>query len=106
MTTDHNERPGHEDLELLARRRRRLASKGLAFIVLAVLVVIFVVQNYELVRVHFWVVAGRTHLVWVLLACLVVGTTFGWVLRGRVGRARRLRREERDIRRHGGERDV
>ena len=106
MTTDHNERPGQEELELQARRRRRLVSKGLAFVVLAVIVAVFVVQNYQLVRVHFWVVSGRTHLVWVLVACLVVGTTFGWVLRGRVGRARRLRREERDIRRHGDEHDL
>ena len=101
MTTDHNERPGHEELEAAARRSRRLAGKGLAVIVLAALVVVFVVQNLQAVRVHFLFVSGRAPLIWVILACVVAGIILGSILRGRATRARRLRREERDIRRHG-----
>ena len=73
MTTDHNERPGHEELEELARRRRRLAGRGLAYLVLAAVVAVFVVQNLQDVKVHFWFVSGKAPLIWVILACLVVG---------------------------------
>jgi uncharacterized integral membrane protein len=101
VTTDHNERPGHEELEAAARHSRRLAGKGLAYLVLTALVVVFVIQNLQSVRVHFLFFSGRAGLIWVILACLVAGAVLGSILRGRATRARRLRREERDIRRHG-----
>ena len=101
VTTDHNERPGHEELEAAARHSRRLAGKGLAYLVLTALVVVFVIQNLQSVRVHFLFFSGRVGLIWVILACLVAGAVLGSILRGRATRARRLRREERDIRRHG-----
>ena len=106
MTTDHNQRPGHEELEAAASRRRRLAGKGLSYMVLVAVVVVFVIQNLQAVRVHFWFVSGKAPLIWVILACLVAGAVFGSILRGRAARARRVRREERDIRRHGTQTEI
>ena len=60
-----------------------------------------VYQNRQAVRVHFLFLSGRAPLIWVILACVVAGATLGSILRGRATRTRRLRREERDLRRHG-----
>ena len=106
MTEETGERPGHEEMERLTRRRRRRAVRGLAYLVVVVLVLVFVVQNSQPVRVHFWVVDRHPRLIWVVLACLVLGTVFGYVLGGPDRKATRLarrqdKREER-ARRAGG----
>jgi lipopolysaccharide assembly protein A len=82
--------PGHEDIERAARLRRKRATKGLVFLVLVAVAAVFVIQNSQRVRVHFWFVTGNPRLIWVILACLVVGIAFGYVL----GRRRRGRRRD------------
>jgi uncharacterized integral membrane protein len=97
--------PGHEDIERAARQRRLMATKGLVFLALVALAAVFVIQNSQRVRVHFWFVSGHPRLIWVILACVVVGLVFGYVLgRSRRGRRRERRPEKssRDSRTRGG----
>jgi len=94
VTDGTGERPGHEDMERLARRRRRRAVRGLAYLAVVVLVLTFVVQNSQPVRVHFWVVNRHPRLIWVVLAGLVLGTVFGYVLGGPDRKATRLARRQ------------
>ena len=77
-------RPDHREMDHVMRRRRRRAMRGITTIVLVVLVVAFVIQNSQLVTVHFWFVTHKAHLIWVVLACLVAGIVVGLHL----GRAR------------------
>jgi uncharacterized integral membrane protein len=107
VTDGTGERPGSEEMERLAHRRRRRAVRGLLYLAVVVVVLVFVVQNSQPVRVHFWVVDRHPRLIWVVLACLVLGTVFGYVLGGPERKATRLaRRQEkhdRRARRHGGD---
>ncbi len=72
----------------------------LVTLALVVLVVAFVVQNSQLVTVHFWFFTHKVHLIWLVLACLVAGTVLGYVL-GVPGRRamRRRRKDEKAARR-------
>jgi len=48
-------------------------------------VVSFVVENSQRVKVRLWFVTGHPRLIWVLVAAVVIGVVLGYVL-GRVGR--------------------
>ena len=77
--------PITDEMDHVMRRRRRRAVRGIAASSsLIVLVVAFVIQNSQLVTVHFWFVTHKARLIWVVLACLVAGIVFGL----RPGRAR------------------
>jgi uncharacterized integral membrane protein len=83
----------HEEIDHVLRRRRRLAIRGVLIIALIVLVFAFVIQNSQLVTVHFWFFTHRARLIWVVLSCLVAGIVFGYAL-GVPGR-RKMRRQRR-----------
>jgi len=90
----------HGELDDVLRRRRRRAVRGLVVLAMIVMVVVFVVQNSQRVPVHFWFFTHKARLIWVVLACLVAGTVFGYVLGVPDRRARRRRRKaERTARR-------
>ncbi len=86
-------RPDHREMDHVMRRRRRRALRGITTIVLIVLVVAFVIQNSQLVTVHFWFVTHKAHLIWVVLSCLVAGIVFGYVLG--VPERRKMRRRRK-----------
>jgi len=85
--------PEHEEMDRLTRRRRRLAIRGIISLAIVVLVSIFVVQNSQRVRVHFWFFTHEARLIWVVLACLVAGIVFGYVLGGPGRKARRRQKK-------------
>ena len=70
---------------------------------LGALVVAFVIQNSQLVTVHFWFFTHKAHLIWVVLACLAAGTVLGYLVGFPERRSRRRRRKaEKGARRGGG----
>jgi uncharacterized integral membrane protein len=101
MTEVPGPRPDHEEMERLARRRRRRAIRGIIYIFLTVVVVAFVIQNSQRVPVHFWFWTREARLIWVVLACLVAGVVFGYVLGGPDRKARRREHQAEKAARHG-----
>lgn len=85
--------PEHEEIDHVLRRRRRRAIRGILALALIVLVVAFVIQNSQLVTVHFWFFTHRARLIWVVLSCLVAGIVFGYVLG--VPERRKMRRRRK-----------
>jgi uncharacterized integral membrane protein len=75
-------------------RRRRLnprATRLLALLIVAGVVVALVIQNSQQVTIRFLFITGRIRLIWVLVICLVIGMAFGFVAGNRVRRRRRRR---------------
>jgi len=94
VTESHGPVPDHAEMNNMLRRRRRRAVRGLVTLALVALVVAFVVQNSQLVTVHFWFFTHKVHLIWLVLACLVAGTVLGYVLGVPERRAMRRRRKD------------
>ncbi len=70
------------------------------------LAVVFVLQNAQPVRVHFWFVRAHPRLIWVVLVSVVVGVVLGYLLaapgrRAAKRRRRQERAEQREARRSG-----
>lgn len=86
--------PRRADDEEIAPRRRNLAKPIVALVLLGV-IVSFVVQNNQKVKVQLWFVSGHPRLIWVLIVTVAVGAVLGFV----AGRPRRRRAEERRGRR-------
>lgn len=95
-------RPAHPSADAEHHRRLRKARQarvGKALVVLAILVllIVFVIQNSQLVTVHFIFAAGRARLIWVIVACAALGGIVGYLL-GRPSRQVRLHdKSERKI---------
>jgi uncharacterized integral membrane protein len=85
--------PEQAEMDHVLRRRRRRAIRGILTIALIVLVFAFVIQNSQLVTVHFWFFTHRARLIWVVLSCLVAGIVFGYALG--VPERRKMRRRRR-----------
>jgi uncharacterized integral membrane protein len=64
-------------------------AKYVVALVLVAVVVSFVVENAQRVKVQLWFVTGHPRLIWVLLVAVVVGAVLGFVA-ARPGRRRRL----------------
>jgi uncharacterized integral membrane protein len=74
-----------------ARRLNPRATRLLALLIVAGVVVALVIQNSQRVTIRFLFITGHVRLIWVLLVTLVVGAAFGFVSGRRVRRRRRRR---------------
>jgi len=92
--------PEQGEMDQVLRRRRRRAIRGILIIALIVLVFAFVIQNSQLVTVHFWFFTHRARLIWVVLSCLVAGIVFGYALGVPERRKSRRRRRAEKAARH------
>ncbi len=102
MTEMPRTEPRAREIDHVLRRRRRRAIRGILDDRLVVLVFAFVIQNSQLVTVHFWFFTHRARLIWVVLSCLVAGIVFGYVLGVPERRKmRRRRKAEKAARREG-----
>ena len=46
----------------------------------AVLLVVFVIENWQPVDVRFWGVHSHPRLIWVIVGCLVIGGVVGYLM--------------------------
>ena len=69
-------------------------AKVLAFLALVVILVVFIIANSKSVPVSFVFVTRNPPLIWVMLACAVLGGIIGYVI-GRPGREIRMGRAGR-----------
>ncbi len=67
------------------RSDRMVAVKVVVALALIVLFVLFIVQNADPVEVNFVFVRSEVRLIWVFLACAVIGGIVAWL----IGRPRR-----------------
>jgi uncharacterized integral membrane protein len=79
--------PGDESELAHRRRRKRLLRTG-GIAVVGVLVLIFVLDNAQSVEVRFWGVHSQPRLIWLIVACLLIGGVVGYLV-GRPGRRRK-----------------
>ena len=87
----------HDRLEQLQRHRQARLAKLVVALVIVVVLLVFVLSNSESVPLSFVVAEGSAPLVWVMLACAVLGGIVGFLV-GRPGRAFRFGRDEDDER--------
>ncbi|HXF35741.1 MAG TPA: LapA family protein [Actinomycetota bacterium] len=84
--------PGRPDLDVLDRERRRRVGMLLVAVGIVLLLAIFVVRNSQRVPVDFVFFTRQARLIWIMVACAVLGGIVGYL----VGRPpRRLRRRTR-----------
>lgn len=94
-----DEDPRHrQDLDRLAqlkRHRQSRVAKLTVVLIILVILLIFVLSNAESVPVSFVVTNRPVPLIWVMLACSLLGALIGFIV-GRPGKAFRFRREEEE----------
>jgi uncharacterized integral membrane protein len=80
-----------EHLERLERERRARLAKALLGLAAAIVLIVFVVANSQPVQVNFVFITRHPRLIWVMVACAVLGGVVGYLL-GRPGKQLRLGR--------------
>jgi uncharacterized integral membrane protein len=83
-------RRDHDDhMRELQRHRQTRAAKSIVLLALITILVLFIVWNAHQVPVSFVFLTRRIGLIWVMLACAVIGGVVGFFI-GRPGRAVRF----------------
>ena len=89
MTDSAPKRPVDET-ELARRRRRRRLLRAGGVAAVGLLVLIFVLDNAQSVEVRFWGAHSHPRLIWVIVACLLIGFAVGYLV-GHPGRRKKDR---------------
>ncbi len=104
MRDPNDERVAPERSERRLDREQRTAALKIGLgLLLLIIFVLFILRNSHLVRVDFVFFDTRTRLIWVFLACALIGSIVTWL----VGRPRRraMRRLVQELERQRGETD-
>jgi len=90
-------RQGDDDerMRQLQRHRQTRAAKSIVLLAIIALLVLFIVWNAHSVKVSFVFGDADVGLIWVMLACAVLGGIIGFII-GRPGRAFRFGKDEED----------
>ncbi|HEY7281570.1 MAG TPA: LapA family protein [Actinomycetota bacterium] len=90
---DPRHRDDQERMRQLQHHRQTRAAKTIVLLVLITILLLFIVWNAHQVPVSFVFLTRRIGLIWVMLACAVIGGVVGYFI-GRPGRAFRFRRDD------------
>jgi uncharacterized integral membrane protein len=82
-----------EHLRELQKERQARVTKAIIALALAVILVVFIIQNSQRVEAHFVFFTHEARLIWVMFACAVLGGILGFLL-GRPGKQVRLHRRK------------
>ena len=91
-------RPGGDDderMRQLQKHRQNRAAKSIVLLGVLTLLVLFIVWNAHKVSVSFVFGDAEVGLIWVMLACAILGGIAGFIV-GRPGRAFRFGRDDKD----------
>jgi uncharacterized integral membrane protein len=93
--TDAERKADQEHLRDLQRARQARVVKVLVAVAIVIILIVFIVSNSQPVPVDFVFVTRRPRLIWVMIACVILGGLVGYLI-GRPGKQIRLhrRREE------------
>jgi lipopolysaccharide assembly protein A len=81
-----------EHQDQLRRVRQTRLAKAIVILTLLVLLAIFVIKNSHPVAINYVFLTRDTRLIWIMLACAVVGFVIGYLV-GRPGKAFRFHDE-------------
>ncbi|MDP9340867.1 MAG: LapA family protein [Actinomycetota bacterium] len=99
MRREGDQPPGADDPELqhdrdqlheLQKSRQRRVAKLLVALFISVVLIVFIIQNSERVKIHYVFFTANNRLIWVMLACAILGGVVGYLI-GRPGKQVRLR---------------
>lgn len=93
--TDPDRKADQEHMRELQRARQARVAKVLIALAIVVILIIFIVSNSQPVPVDFVFVTRRPRLIWVMLACAVLGGLVGYLI-GRPGKQVRLHRKREE----------
>lgn len=74
-----------DDLDLARRATRRRAVQFVSLLVLVVVLVAFVVENTQRVKIHFVFFSKDVRPIWLMLTCAILGGVVGFLV-GRPGK--------------------
>jgi uncharacterized integral membrane protein len=80
-------------LRQISRERQSRVAKVVVGLAVLVVLILFVLWNSQSVKVNFVFVSGHPPLIWVMLACAVLGGLLGYLV-GKPGRQIRVRRRQ------------
>jgi uncharacterized integral membrane protein len=86
-------RDDEQHLHDLQRARQARVAKVVAALVILVILIVFIIANANPVRVSFVFVTRHPKLIWVMLACAILGGILGYLI-GKPGRQVRLHRPD------------
>jgi uncharacterized integral membrane protein len=88
---DADRKADQEHLRDLQRARQGRVVKVLVAVAIVVVLIIFITQNSQPVPVDFVFIDRRPRLIWVMVACVLLGGLVGYLI-GRPGKQVRLHR--------------
>jgi uncharacterized integral membrane protein len=83
-----------EHLDQLRKARQRRLAKVIVIVGLLVILAVFVIKNSHPVVIHYVFFSRNTRLIWIMLACAIIGFIVGYLV-GRPGRQVRFHGEEK-----------
>jgi uncharacterized integral membrane protein len=83
-----------EHLDQLRKARQRRLAKVIVIVGLLVILAVFVIKNSHPVVIHYVFFSRNTRLIWIMLACAIIGFIVGYLV-GRPGKQVRFHDEEK-----------
>jgi putative membrane protein len=83
-----------EHLDQLRKARQRRLAKVIVIVGLLVILAVFVIRNSHPVVIHYVFFSRNTRLIWIMLACAIIGFVVGYLV-GRPGKQVRFHGEEK-----------
>ena len=94
---DPRNRDDEERLRQLQRHRQTRAAKTIVLLAVLTILLLFIVWNAHDVDVSFVFGDAKVGLIWVMLACTILGGIVGFII-GRPGRAFQFRHDDDEVR--------
>jgi uncharacterized integral membrane protein len=79
-----------DQLHDLQRMRQRRVAKLLVALFISIVLIVFIIRNSERVPIHYVFFTANNRLIWVMLACAILGGVVGYLI-GRPGKQVRVR---------------
>jgi uncharacterized integral membrane protein len=82
-----------DHLRELQRARQRRVAKLLVALLISIVLIVFIIKNSERVPIHYVFFTANNRLIWVMLACAILGGIVGYLI-GRPGKQVRFRHRQ------------
>jgi uncharacterized integral membrane protein len=97
MRREHQDDPASDPIaehhRELQRSRQSRVAKLLVALFLVIVFIVFIIQNSDRTKIDYVFFSRETRLIWIMLACGIVGGIVGYLV-GRPGKQVRFRRKK------------